>query len=89
MEKQIVENPDISSFERLLDENWNERKHLAETEFDVRGEIQSLLQQGVSGTELQAARERERECRASLARNNTEYDALIESWATAVSQTAH
>ncbi|MDR3403841.1 MAG: hypothetical protein P4L99_15200 [Chthoniobacter sp.] len=83
-----MENPDISSFERLIDENWNERKHLAETEFDVRSEIQGLLQQGETGEKLKEARGREAECRASLARNNSEYDALVESWAAAAAKTA-
>jgi len=88
MEKQIAENPDISSFERLLDENWNERKHLAETEFEVRSEIQGLLQRNTSGGELKEARGRERDCRTALARNNSDYDSLIESWTASVSQTA-
>ena len=81
MEKQTDECPDISNFERRIDQNWNERKHLAEIEFDIRSEIQSLLQRGDSLEEFQKARARENECRASLARNNTEYDALIEGWA--------
>ncbi|MEP6668261.1 MAG: hypothetical protein ABJF10_03860 [Chthoniobacter sp.] len=88
MDKQIAENPDISSFERLVDENWNERKHLAEAEFDVRSEIQGLLQRGEAGEALKEARMRERACRDSLARNNSEYDAVVESWAAAVSKTA-
>jgi hypothetical protein len=81
MEKQTDECPDISTFERLIDQNWNERKHLAEIEFDIRSEIQSLLQRGDSLEEFQKARARENECRASLARNNSDYDALIEEWA--------
>ena len=81
MEKQTDECPDISTFERLIDQNWNERKHLAEMEFDMRSEIQSLVQRGASMEEFQKARARENECRASLARNNSDYDALIEGWA--------
>ena len=81
MEKQTDECPDISDFERLIDENWNERKHLAEMEFDLRTEIQSLVQGGDSLEEFQKARRREDECRASLARNSSDYDALIEGWA--------
>jgi len=81
MEKQTDECPDISNFERLIDQNWNERKHLAEMEFDMRTEIQSLVQRGESLEEFQKARGRENECRASLARNNSDYDALIQGWA--------
>jgi len=84
MEKQIVDNPDISNFERLLDENWNERKQLAETEFDLRSGIQDLLQRAVTGEKLKEALARERDCRASLARNNTDYDALIAGWAATI-----
>jgi hypothetical protein len=81
MDKQTDECPDISNFERLIDQNWNERKHLTELEFDMRAEIQSLVQRGESPEEFQKARGRENECRASLARNNSDYDALIEAWA--------
>ena len=84
MEKQKEESPDISHFERLIDESWNERKHLAELEFKLRSEIQSLLQQGAASEAFQAARERERACRASLAKNNDEYDSVMESWAAEV-----
>jgi len=81
MEKHKDESPDISQFERLIDQNWNERKHLAETEFELRSEIQSLLQQGGAAETFHAARERERACRTSLGKNNDEYDALMEGWA--------
>ena len=81
MEKQKDESPDISNFERLIDENWNERKHLVELEFELRSEIQSLLQQGAALEKFQAARERERACRASLEKNNQEYDSVVEGWA--------
>jgi len=81
MEQAKDENPDISDFERRLDQNWNERKRLAETEFDLRSEIQSLVQQAASLERFQEARGRERECTAALARNNDEYDSLIDGWA--------
>lgn len=84
MEKKTDECPDISNYERLIDQNWNERKHLTELEFEVRTEIQSLVQRGASMAEFQEARKREGECRDSLARNNTEYDTLIEAWASEV-----
>jgi len=82
MEKQIDGSPDISDFERQLDQNWNERKHLAEAEFDLHSEIQSFVQKGHSLNEFQEKRERERECRAALRRNNEKYELLIEGWAT-------
>ena len=81
MEKQKDESPDISNFERLIDQNWNERKHLTELEFELRSTIQSLLQQGATFERFQAAREQESECRASLGRNNAEYDSVMEGWA--------
>jgi len=81
MERSKDESVDISDFERRLDQNWNERKHLAEIEFDLRGEIQSLVLQGASLERFQEARARERECRAALARNNDESDSLIDGWA--------
>jgi hypothetical protein len=84
MEQTKDENPDISNFERLLDQNWNERKHLVESEFDCRTEIQSLLQRGGSSEKYQDALGLERECRAALARNNEEYDALVAGWAAEV-----
>jgi hypothetical protein len=87
MERPEDENPDISKFESRLDHNWNERKRLSETEFDLRSEIQSLLQRGASPDELQQARDRENACRSSLTRNNSDYDALIEGWAAELTRT--
>ena len=81
MEQAKDESPDISKFERLLDQNWNERKHLVETAFELRGEIQSLVQQGGSLEQFQDARRRERECTASLSRNDGEYDSAVEALA--------
>ena len=81
MDKTQNENRPVSPSKPALDDNWNERKHLAETEFELRSEIQSLLQHGGAAETFQAARERERACRASLGKNNDEYDALMEAWA--------
>jgi len=80
MEPPKVEIPDISGLEPLLDQNWNERKHLVETEFELRVKVQSLLQRGGSADKVEEARGQERQCRASLARNNDEYDSLINKW---------
>ena len=81
MEPSNNEPVDIATLEPLLDENWNARKHLVETEFDLRGEIQSLLLQGASLAKFEEARGREQACRVALSRNNDEYDSLINKWA--------
>ena len=74
-------SPDISSFETLLNDNWNERKRLVEDEFDLRSEVQSLLLTGDSREAFESTRGREKECRAALTRNDEEYHSLIERWA--------
>jgi hypothetical protein len=81
MEHPQAESPDNSDFEPQIDESWNERKRLSEKEFDLRSEIQALLVQGASLEKFQEARQRERENRAALARNDEHYDAQIEGWA--------
>jgi len=88
MDKQKDESPDISNFERLVDQNWNERKHLAEAEFELRSEIQALMLQAGAGEKFQEARARERACRTSLGKNNDEYDSLMEGWAAEVFKAA-
>ena len=84
METAKVESPDISESERLLDQNWNERKRLIEQEWEIRSELQSSLQRNVSPDAFEEIRGRERELRATLARNADEYDAVIERWAAEV-----
>jgi hypothetical protein len=74
-------SPDISSFETLLNDNWNERKRLVEDEFELRSEVQSLLLTGDSREAFATTRSREKECRAALTRNDEEYHSLIERWA--------
>lgn len=80
MQPSDEDSADISDFENLLNENWNERKRLVEVEFEVRSEVQSLLQAGNSRDALAKARDRENECRAALVRNDTEYQSLIDRW---------
>ncbi len=72
--------PDISRFETLLNDNWNERKRLIEDEFSLRSEVQLALQNGESREALEKARSRGNACRASLSRNDEEYLTLVESW---------
>jgi hypothetical protein len=74
-------SPDISRFETLLNENWNERKRLIEDEFELRSEVQSLLLAGNSRETFETTRGREKECQAALTRNDEEYHSLIERWA--------
>lgn len=84
MELPPEENLDVSALDSLLNDNWNERKHLAETEFELRHEIQSLLQSGDSLEKFEEAKARERASRVSLTRNNDQYDTLIDKWAASV-----
>lgn len=80
MQPSAEASADISHFESLLNDNWNERKRLVEEEFELRSEVQSLIQAGESREALANARARENECRAGLVRNDTEYQSLIERW---------
>jgi hypothetical protein len=80
MQPSDEDSADISNFESLLNDNWNERKRLVEEEFEVRSEVQSLIQAGKSREALAKARDRENECRTGLTRNDTEYQSLIERW---------
>ena len=81
MESPTDNSVDVLAFEPRLDDNWNERKHLEETEFALRHATQLLLQQGDSIEKLEEARGRERASRVALSKNNDEYDFLIEKWA--------
>jgi hypothetical protein len=81
MENPQIENPDISEFERLIDENWNERRHLIDREWELRGELQSVIHAGVTAEKFEEVRGRERESRAELGRNLDQYDVLVEKWA--------
>ena len=80
MEPTDEPSQDISQFETLLNDNWNERKRLGEIEFELRSEIQTLIQNAGSREALDQARSRENECRASLVKNDEEYRALVERW---------
>jgi len=86
MEKPRDESPDISEFERLIDQNWNERKRLIDREWELRSELQSMIRPGMSAEEFEDVRGRERESRAELSRNLDQYDVLVEKWAEEVSR---
>ena len=79
------ESPDISEFERLIDQNWNERKRLIDREWELRTQLQSLLTQGTP-SKFEEVRALERVSRADLARNLDQYDVLVEKWAEEVSR---
>ena len=80
------ESPDISEFERLIEENWNERMRLIDREWELRTEVQTIIRPGMSPSKFEEIRAQERETRASLTRNIDQYDHLVTDWAAA---TAH
>jgi len=86
MEKPRDESPDISEFERLIDQNWNERKRLIDREWELRSELQSIVRKGMSSEKFEEVRGRERESRAGLSQNLDQYDVLVEKWAEEVSR---
>ena len=86
MESSASESPDISDFERLIDQNWNERKRLIDREWELRTELQSIIREGMSSAIFEEIRGRERESQADLSRNLEQYDGLVEKWAEEVSR---
>lgn len=86
MKPSTSESPDISEFERLIDQNWNERKRLIDREWELRSELQAIIQQGMPAEHFEEVRTRERGSRSDLARNLDQYDVLVEKWAEEVSR---
>jgi len=86
MNPPTSESPDISEFERQIDQNWNERKRLIDREWELRTELQSIIRHGMSSATFEEIRARERESRANLSRNLDQYDVLVEKWAEEVSR---
>jgi len=84
MENKQEENHDISPAKSALDDNWNERKHLVELEFNLRSKTEELIQERASRAEIDKARQEEAECRASLTRNSEQYEALVTTWVSEV-----
>jgi hypothetical protein len=81
METSPAPSPDMPEFERLIDQNCNERKQLLEREWQLRDELQTIVRQKMSSEKFAEVRARERETRAELSRNLDQYDVLMEKWA--------
>lgn len=80
MEQKKDERPNIDEAERLLNDNWNERKQLVSQEFDLREKTQELILKGASRFDIDAARNQEIECKKALTKNAEEYEGLISAW---------
>ena len=80
MDKAQDQNRDVSPSKAALDENWNERKHLVELEFQLRSITEELIEKNVPVNEIDNARREEAECRAALAKNSGQYEVLVTAW---------
>jgi hypothetical protein len=80
MDKKQDENRDLSRTRTALDVNWNERKHLVELEFELRSSTEELIEGNAPKEKIDNARREEAECRASLAKNSDQYEALVTAW---------
>ena len=79
---QTIETASVNECESALDNNWNERKHLIDQEFDLRLEIQATLVKQLPG--FAALRQKEQECKNALERNEREYESLVVKWANSI-----
>ena len=84
MDKNNDDSSNIYEAERLLNDNWNARKHLVDQEFDLRERTQELVMKRASKAEIDEARRAEHECKGALATNSEEYEALITAWVAAM-----
>ena len=84
MEQKTEERSNVDEAERLLNDNWNERKQLVNQEFDLREKTQELILSRASRAEIDEARGVEAECRRALAENADEYEALVSGWVAAM-----
>jgi hypothetical protein len=80
MDKLQDENKNVSPSKAALDENWNERKHLVEREFEFRSITEELIEKNALQNEIDNARRKEAECRAALVKNSDQYEALVTAW---------
>ncbi|MEA3211103.1 MAG: hypothetical protein QOE70_4160 [Chthoniobacter sp.] len=83
MEQKKEESANIDDAERLLNDNWNVRKHLVDQEFALREKTQALILKAASRTDIDEARRAESECRRELTSNTDEYEALVSAWVAA------
>ena len=84
MEQKKEDSADTDEAERLLNENWNERKQLVNREFDLREKTLEFILKGDSRAAIDEARREESECRQALTRNTDEYEALLNAWIAAL-----
>jgi hypothetical protein len=80
MDKTQNENRAVSPSKPALDDNWNERKHLVELEFQLRSVTEELIEKNAPRDEIDNARHREAECRAALTKNSDQYEVLVTAW---------
>jgi primosomal protein N'' len=80
MDKKPDESRDVAPSKTLLDDNWNERKHLVELEFQLRSITEELIEKNAPKDELDNARRQEAACRAALTKNSDQYEALVTAW---------
>jgi hypothetical protein len=79
MNKKQDENSHVAP-PKTLDDNWNERKHLVELEFELRSNTEELIEKNAPREEIDKARHEEAECRATLTKNSDQYEALVTAW---------
>jgi hypothetical protein len=80
------DSPGILELARLIDQNFQERKDLIDKEWQLRTELQMIVQRKMSSQKFEEVRAREREARAALSRNFDQYDVLVEKWAAEASR---
>ena len=80
MDQKKEESADIDEAERLLNDNWNERKQLVNREFDLRERTLEFMLKRAARAAIDEARREESECRRVLAKNTEEYEALLDAW---------
>jgi len=80
MDKNHDGNRTVFASKPALDDNWNERKHLVEREFELRSFTEELIEKNAPRAEIDEARRKEAECRAALSKNSDQYEELVTVW---------